>query len=244
MSSCVGPYRASKKRFMSLGMQPHPGRLFNPVLPLQNLQLTKLHLLWAYLDSTQNPYVMIISVAHPLVIQSVDSSLNLKTSTLYLHNTGADILANQIVAIIEHVVEKPSMSPNNLSFLPHTLQSRDDCCAHSPSYTHTKPAASVVEYVICCSIATPNKIAIKFFSDLRALDLESVQPGEFITYAKLHRCSNQFTCYLVKKGIEWEDHITVCSQCGANFHIVMFGVLKAGVIGIMQFRINLPYELQ
>ena len=154
------------------------------------------------LDSTQNPYVAIVSVAHPLVIQSVDGSLNLKTSTLYLHNTGADILVNQIVAIIEHVVEKPSTSPNDLSFLPHTLQSRDDCCAHPPSYTHTKPAASVVEYVICCSIATPNKIAIKFFPDLGALDLESVQPGEFITYTELHRCSNQFARYLVEKGIE------------------------------------------
>ena len=73
------------------------------------------------LDSTQNPYVVIVSVAHPLVIQSVDSSLNLKTSTLYLHNTGANILMNQITVIIEHVVEKPSMSPNDLSFLPHTL---------------------------------------------------------------------------------------------------------------------------
>ena len=158
------------------------------------------------LDSTQNPYVAIVSddlsVAHPLVIQSVDGSLNLKTSTLYFHNTGADILANQIAAIIEHIVEKPSTSPNDLSFLPHTLQSRDDCCAHPPSYTHTKPAASVVEYVIRCSIATPNKIAIKFFPDLRALDLESVQPGEFITYAKLHRRLNQFTRYLVEKGIE------------------------------------------
>ena len=179
-----------------------------------------------------------------LCCDCLSSSLNLKMSMLYLHNTGADILVNQIAVIIEHVVEKPSTSPNDLSFLPHTLQSRDDCYVRPPSYTHTKPAASVVEYIICCSIATPNKIAIKFFSDLRALDLESVQPGEFITYAKLHRCSNQFTCYLVEKGIEWEDHITVCSQCGANFHIVMFGVLKAGVIGIMQFRINLPYELQ
>ena len=154
------------------------------------------------LDSTQNPYVVIVSVAHPLVIQSLDSSLNLKMSMLYLHNTGADILANQITAIIEHVVEKPSTSPNDLSFLPHTLQSRDDCCAHPPSYTHTKPAASVVEYVIRCSIATPNKIAIEFFPDLGALDLESVQPGEFITYAELHRRSNQFARYLVEKGIE------------------------------------------
>ena len=145
---------------------------------------------------------MIISVAHSLVIQSVDSSLNLKTSTLYLHNTGANILMNQITVIIEHIVEKPSISPNDLSFLPHTLQSRDNCCVHPSIYTHTKPAALVVEYIICCSITTLNKIAIKFLSNPRALDLESVQPGEFITYVKLHRYLNQFAHYLVKKGIK------------------------------------------
>ena len=184
------------------------------------------------LDSTQNPYVAIVSddlsVAHPLVIQSVDGSLNLKTSTLYFHNTGADILVNQIAAIIEHVVEKPSTSPNDLSFLPHTLQSRDDRCAHPPSYTHIKPAASVVEYVIRYSIATPNKIAVEFFPDLGALDLENVQPEEFITYAELHRRSNQFARYLIEKGVEREDRIAICSQRDVNFHIVMFGVLKAG----------------
>ena len=97
---------------------------------------------------------------------------------------------------------------------------------HPSSYTHTKPAALVMEYVIHCSIATPNKIAIEFFPNLRVLDLESVQLEEFITYTELYRCLNQFACYLVEKGIKQEDCIMVCSQCGANFHIVMFRVLK------------------
>ena len=102
-------------------------------------------------------------------------------STLYFHNAGTNILTNQIAVIIEHVMEKPSTSPNNLSFLPHTLQPRDDCCVHPPSYMYIRSAASVVEYVIHYSIATLNKIAIEFFPDLRALDLENVQPGGFIT---------------------------------------------------------------
>lgn len=184
------------------------------------------------LDSGQNPYVAVISddlsLDHPLVAQSLNGSVHLKTSTLYFHGTAADIFANQIAAIIEHIVEQPSISPHDLSFLPHTLQSRDDRCANPPSYTHIKPAASVVEYVIRYSIATPDKVAVEFFPDLYAVDLDNVQTLEHISYAELHRRSNQFARYLVEQGVQREDRIAICHQRDVNFHIVMFGVLKAG----------------
>ena len=107
-------------------------------------------------------------------------------------------------------------------------QSRDDRCAHPPSYTHIKPAESVVEYVIRYSIATPDKIAVEWFPDLESVDLNDVKPAEYITYAELHRRSNQFARYLVEQGVQREDRVAICGNRDVNFHIVMFGILKAG----------------
>jgi hypothetical protein len=185
------------------------------------------------LKSGQSPYVAVVSgdlsVDHPLVVQQTDNAnVTLKTSTAYFHQTAADVLANQIAAIIEHIVEQPATSPNDLSFLPQGLQSRDDRCAHPPSYTHINPAESVVEYVIRYSVSTPNKIAVEYYPDLDALDLSNVQPLESITYAELHRRSNQFAKYLVQQGVEREDRVAICGNRDVNFHIVMFGILKAG----------------
>ena len=86
----------------------------------------------------------------------------------------------------------------------------------------------MVEYVIRYSIATPDKVAVEFFPDLYAVDLDNVQTLEHISYAELHRRSSQFARYLVEQGVQREDRVAICHQRDVNFHIVMFGVLKAG----------------
>lgn len=180
-------------------------------------------------DAGQSPFMAVISPEanydHPLVAWLDSKTVNLHYSTLFLHSSAAETLANHIDAVIRHILEHPESRPKSVTFLPRSLLSAVEERKES-TYTHFPVARTVSEYVARTAKSCPDWIALLFYSDLYREDaLEHVQK---LTFSGLHRRSNQFAAYLCDLGLKQEDRVALCMPRGIEFHVCMLGLLKAG----------------
>ena len=186
------------------------------------------------LDDGLQPFLAIltpnIEYEHPLVV-SVKSKgdeqiLRIKYSTRYFHASSAQLLANQVAAIVGHIARDPGSSPKYLDFLPDELLSIVPMRTDRTSYTHYPPASNIIDLM---KRHDPSTVEIEVYPDLHLEDPGAVERSmQPLTFGELDRRSNKFAAYLLAQGLELEDRVTICMPRGIEYHIAMIGVLRAG----------------
>ena len=84
-------------------------------------------------------------------------------------------------------------------------------------------------------------MTIEYYPDLHLDEPDAVERSvRYLTYGELDRRSNRFAAYLLAKGLELEDRVTLCMPRGIYFHVAMIGVLKAGGCYV-PVRLILPF---
>lgn len=88
----------------------------------------------------------------------------------------------------------------------------------------------------------PDQTALEYHQDLS----DSKRTALTISYAHLEESSNRAARYLVSLDLHAEDRVALCLPRGIEFHVFLFGVLKAGCcyvpVGLVNSRAaELPF---
>lgn len=210
-----------------------------PSQPLEALGLATDHppSLTHFRDSfraTSNPSSSVVSLAVlprlPLLIHTGNGSLHLHSSSNQFCTSMAFMFLRQIVAVAAKVfadatqkITAPLHLNNDLSSVVEALPELD----RAAYYSHMRPARFATDYIFPHSTSNPNATAVQWYPDLSP-DTVVFRTPECLSYGDLNHGANRFARFLLGKGLCREDRIAVCMDRDLMFHLVLFGILRAG----------------
>ena len=136
-------------------------------------------------DENQCPYGAYLSRtvmdchSHPLLFILSENQLFLHLSSTYFHMSTASVLADQIQALVSHVILHGEEPCEDLSYLPAHLQSSHDTSAASAEnlFSHLESVANVTDYIRNGAERHPSSRALEFhyaLSDSRKHHIQSL----------------------------------------------------------------------
>ena len=182
------------------------------------------------LDIQDTPYLAVLSntshgnsFSHPLHAFHENDHLVFKASASHFNESSLAIFGSQIVSILTQLQSNPNSSPADLSFIPRQLTSCVDPFSSRAKFEHLERAANVIELVSRQVKQLPNHIALEYHKDLA-----TQAAPEVLTFEELEVFSNKIAHYLTSLGLNVEERVAICLPRGLEFHVWLFGILKAG----------------
>ncbi|KAG2158199.1 uncharacterized protein EDB93DRAFT_1077366 [Suillus bovinus] len=155
--------------------------------------------------------------------------LSVRTSSRLVHPAVADQLLAQIAVLSVHaaqnLISKISSPP-----YPADFASTFQCLsseARASVYGHIRPVTIATDFILPYVQADPNALAVCWYPTLPAGPRDNLVP-ETLSYGDLHVQANKLGRYLISQQLKPEDRVAVCMDRNPLFHIVLFGILRAG----------------
>lgn len=183
------------------------------------------------LDGPENVCIPDDLLKSPLL--SFDPSaalLSFWTSSRLVHPDVADQLLSQIVVLAMHAAQSPISKISSHPSYPADVASAMQCLstgARASVYGHIRPVAIATDFILPYVQADPNASAVCWYPNLAAGPRDSLVP-ETLSYGNLHIQANKLARYLISQQLKPEDRVAVCMDRNPLFHIVLFGILRAG----------------
>ncbi|KAI6045753.1 hypothetical protein EDC04DRAFT_3104410 [Pisolithus marmoratus] len=94
-------------------------------------------------------------------------------------------------------------------------------------YSHVPPVHIATDAILPHVESTPSATAVCWYPRLDRPG-ENIPDWQSLTYRDLHLRGNRFARFLVQMGLSLEDRVAVCMDRDPTFHVVLFGILRAG----------------
>lgn len=156
--------------------------------------------------------------------------LSFRTSSCLVHPAVADQLLSQIVVLSVHAARNPILKISSHPSYPTDFASAVQCLsleARASVYGHIRPVVIATDFILPYVQADPDAPAVCWYPTLATGPRDSLVP-ETLTYGNLHIQANKLARYLISQQLKPEDRVAVCMDRNPLFHIVLFGVLRAG----------------
>jgi non-ribosomal peptide synthetase component F len=183
------------------------------------------------LDGPENVCIPDNLLSSPLLLFDHSAALlSFRTSSRLVHPAVADQLLSQIVFLSMHAAQHSISEISSHPSYPADYASAVQCLsseARASVYDHIRPVAIATDFILPYIQADPNAPAVCWYPTLAAGPRDSLVP-ETLSYGNLHIQANKLARYLISQQLKPEDRVAVCMDRNPLFHIVLFGVLRAG----------------
>jgi len=165
-----------------------------------------------------------------LLFNPSKACLSFWTSSHLIHPSVANQLLSQIsilsVYAAQHSTSQITSHPPYPVDLLSTVKllSTD---ARPPVYEHIRLVTIATDYILPYAKAYPDAPAVCWYPTLSAGPKDNFDP-QTLSYGDLHTQANRFARYLISRELKPEDRVAVCMDRNCLFHVVLFGVLRAG----------------
>ncbi|KAG0707677.1 hypothetical protein DFH29DRAFT_1053034 [Suillus ampliporus] len=182
------------------------------------------------LKMDQSPFTALFVLVGPENLHIPDDSLPLLS-----FDTSAALLSIRtssrlIVVLSAHAAQNPTSKISSPPLYPADFASAVECLstdARASVYEHIRPVAIATDFILPYVQAYPNTPAVCWYHTLSAGPKDKLVP-ETLSYGDLHVQANRLARYLISRQLKPEDRVAVCMDRNPLFHIVLFGVLRAG----------------
>ncbi|KAG2157195.1 hypothetical protein DEU56DRAFT_8353 [Suillus clintonianus] len=179
------------------------------------------------LESLHNPDFQ----SSPLLLFDPSAALlSFRTASRLVHPAVVDQLLSQIVVLSVHAAQNPTSKISSPPSYPAVFTSAVKCLstdARASVYDHIRPVAIATDFILPYVQAYPNAPAVCWYHTLSAGPRDNLVP-ETLSYGDLHVQANRLARYLISQQLKPADRVAVCMDRNPLFHIVLFGVLRAG----------------
>lgn len=170
---------------------------------------------------------------YPLVFtfNSEESKISLSASLAHLHPSVSRQLISQLSVLFRHAVVDPLSPMALIPRLPSELMSaydRTDEEGLRMAYPHLPPVLIATDYLSRRAKINSLSTAVRWFPDLSMEGSIDGLNSESITYGDLNAQANQLARWLLTIGLQKDDRVAVCMHRNLQFHVAMFGIMKAG----------------
>ncbi|KAG1756694.1 uncharacterized protein EDB91DRAFT_31035 [Suillus paluster] len=183
------------------------------------------------LDGPENLHIPDDSLRSPLLLfDSSAALLSFRASSRLVHPSVANQLLSQIVVLSVHAAQNLTSKISSPPPYPADFASAIECLstdARASVYKHISPVAIATDFILPYVQAYPNAPAVCWYHTLSAGLKDTLVP-ETLSYGDLHVRANRLARYLISRKLKPEDRVAVCMDRNPLFHIVLFGVLRAG----------------
>ncbi|KAG2349803.1 hypothetical protein BDR05DRAFT_923562 [Suillus weaverae] len=182
------------------------------------------------LDGPENVHISDVLMYPLLLFDPSAALLSLRTSSRLVHPAITDQLLSQIVVLSAHAAQNPISKISSPPSYPADFVSAVQCLsseARASVYEHVRPVAIATDFILPYVQADPNAPAVCWYPTLAAGPRDNLVP-ETLSYGDLHVQANKLARYLISRQLKPEDRVAVCMDRNPLFHIVLFGVLRAG----------------
>lgn len=165
-----------------------------------------------------------------LFCQLKEGQLSLLYAYDRMHDSVATTLLRQVVSLMVQAATAetrhmavPFTLTGNLSSTLEALPPE----SKASYYSHIPPVRIVTDVILPHVNSTPSATAVCWYPRLGRPggNVPDCQP---LTYRDLHRGGNRFARFLLQLGLSPEDRVAVCMNRNPMFHVVLFGILRAG----------------
>lgn len=156
--------------------------------------------------------------------------LSFRTSSCLIHPSAADQLLSQILVLSVYAARNPTSKISSPPPYPVGLASAVECRstdARASVYGHIRPVAIATDFILPYVQAYSDAPAVCWYPTLSVDPKDKFDP-ETLSYGDLHVQANKLARYLISRQLKPEDRVAVCMDRNPLFHIVLFGVLRAG----------------
>lgn len=183
------------------------------------------------LDGPENVNIPDDLLGSPLLLFDPSTTLlSIWTSSRLVHPAVADQLLSQIAFLSVHAAQNPisniSSPPSYPTDFASAIQSLSSQ-ARASVYDHIRPVVIATDLILPYVQADSNTPAVSWYPTLTAGPRDNLVP-EILSYGDLHIQANKLARYLISQQLKPEDRVAVCMDRNPLFHIVLFGVLRAG----------------
>lgn len=160
---------------------------------------------------------------------STNALLQLSAAMTVVHPSISDQIVSQTGEIVCHAVvnsiSKISPIPSLQSYLMSACERGTDEQV-AAFYSQVTRVDFAPDYLAQRSSDSPSHTAVRWYPNL-SLDDEQ-QEFEALSYLELDRKANQVAHWLLQQGLEPEDRVAVCLDRNLNYHVAVFGIMRAG----------------
>ncbi|KAF8163357.1 peptide synthetase [Crassisporium funariophilum] len=160
---------------------------------------------------------------------NADSVLRLSASTTLLHPDISKQIVAQVHELVQHATNHPAFVVSSTPPIATKLLSvfeRGSDEAVIAAYSHLSAVRCAPDYLTHRFKDMPRATAVRWYPEL-SLDPPRTQ-FESMTYAELHKKSNQVARWLLRLGVLRDDRVAVCLDRNLHFHAAMMGIMRAG----------------
>lgn len=179
----------------------------------------------------ENAYIPDDLLGSPLLLFNPSAALlSVWTSSRLVHPAVADQLLSQIVVSSVHAAQNPISKISSPPPYPANVASAVQCLsseARASVYQHIRPVTIATDFILPYVQVDPNALAVCWYPNLAAGPRDNLVP-ETLSYGDLHVQANKLGRYLISQQLKPEDRVAVCMDRNTLFHIVLFGILRAG----------------
>ncbi|KAG2111633.1 uncharacterized protein F5147DRAFT_93647 [Suillus discolor] len=179
----------------------------------------------------ENAYIPDDLLGSPLLLFNPSAALlSVWTSSHLVHPAVADQLLSQIVVSSVHAAQNPISKISSPPSYPANVASAVQCLsseARASVYQHIRPVTIATDFILPYVQVDPNALAVCWYPTLAAGPRDNLVP-ETLSYGDLHVQANKLGRYLISQQLKPEDRVAVCMDRNTLFHIVLFGILRAG----------------
>ncbi|EGN93241.1 hypothetical protein SERLA73DRAFT_172154 [Serpula lacrymans var. lacrymans S7.3] len=173
------------------------------------------------------------NVDFPLLLVSnlSENFISLRASENHVHTSMLSLLLSQIIDLSSHGATDPDSKLATLPPLSADLMSSFDhpSSKHDLIRKYVSPVAIATDYILPHLRSSPNATAVLWYPNLSDdQSIDSSDTPEVLSYSELHQRANKFARWLITRGLQSEDRVAVCMDRNLMFHIVLFGILRAG----------------
>ncbi|KAG1878019.1 hypothetical protein DFJ58DRAFT_835671 [Suillus subalutaceus] len=183
------------------------------------------------LDAPENVNIPDDLLGSPLLLFDPSAALlSIWTSSRLVHPAVADQLLSQIAFLSLRAAQNPISNISSPPSYPTDFASAVQCLsseARASVYDHIRPVAIATDFILPYVQADPNAPAVCWYPTLTAGPRDNLVT-ETLSYGDLHIQANKLARYLISQQLKPEDRVAVCMDRNPLFHIVLFGVLRAG----------------
>ncbi|OAX41962.1 hypothetical protein K503DRAFT_863459 [Rhizopogon vinicolor AM-OR11-026] len=183
------------------------------------------------LDGPENLHIPDDFCTVPVLLFNPSASLlSFRTSSRLIHPSVADQLLSQILVLSVHAARNPTSKISSSPPYPADLASVVESLskdARASVYDYIRPVAISTDFILPHVQAYPHAPAVYWYPTLPAGPNEKLVP-ETLSYGDLHVQANRLARYLISRQLKPEDRVAICMDRNCLFHVVLFGLLRAG----------------
>lgn len=182
------------------------------------------------LDGPENVYIPDDPLKSPLLSFNPSAALlSFRTSSRLVHPAAADQLLSHIVVLSMHAAQNLASKISSPPSYPADFASAVQCLSsetRTPVYQHVPPVAIATDFLLPYVKADPDAPAVHWYPTL-TVGPRNIVP-ETLSYGDLHLQANKLARYLISQQLKPEDRVAVCMDRNLLFHVVLYGILRAG----------------